>query len=121
MNDPRNDVSSPEDDEPPPNLTEAEGTVRLIRNRKVICAPSRPVLRITRGRPSGTNRSGMLLMYVVDRDPLEHLQEAAKHRRNTPSWTRVQAIVLAKQGDATGRIAHSLGCSRRAVQTWVAA
>jgi transposase len=63
----------------------------------------------------------MLLMYVVDLDPLEHLQEAAKHRRNTPSWTRVQAIVLAKQGDATGRIAHSLGCSRRAVQTWVAA
>src|SRR4051812_4103726 len=29
MNDPRNDVSSPEDDEPPPNLTEEEGTVRL--------------------------------------------------------------------------------------------
>jgi transposase len=60
-------------------------------------------------------------MYVQDRDPLERLHEVAKQRRNTRAWTRVQAIVLAKQGDSAVRIAHSLGCSRRAVQTWVAA
>jgi transposase len=60
-------------------------------------------------------------MHVEDRDSLERLQEAAKQRRNTPAWTRVQAIVLAKQGDSAPRIAHSLGCSRRAVQLWVAA
>ena len=60
-------------------------------------------------------------MHVEDRDPLERLQEAAKQRRNTPAWTRVQAVVLAKQGDSAPHIAHSLGCSRRAVQLWVAA
>jgi putative transposase len=60
-------------------------------------------------------------MHVEDRDPLDHLQEAAQRRRNTPAWTRMQAIVLAKQGDSAVRIAHSLGCSRRAAQSWVAA
>ncbi|HET7424284.1 MAG TPA: IS630 family transposase [Gemmatimonadales bacterium] len=59
-------------------------------------------------------------MYVEDRDSLERLQEAAQQRRNTPAWTRVQAIFLAKQGDSAVRIAHSLGRSRRAVQAWVA-
>src|SRR4051794_21757711 len=59
-------------------------------------------------------------MYVEDRDSLERLQEVARQRRNTRAWTRVQAIVLAKQGDSAVRIAHSLGRSRRAVQAWVA-
>jgi transposase len=60
-------------------------------------------------------------MHVEDRDSLERLQEVARQRRNSRAWTRVQAIVLAKQGDTAGRIAHCLGRSRRAVQTWVAA
>src|SRR4051812_33667067 len=60
-------------------------------------------------------------MYVEDRDSLERLQEMARQRRNAPAWTRVQAIVLAKQGDTAVRIARCLGCSRRSVQTWVAA
>src|SRR5215213_11334421 len=60
-------------------------------------------------------------MYVEDRDSLERLQEAAKPRRNTPLWPRLQAIILAKQGDSAVRIARALGRSRRAVQTWVAA
>jgi transposase len=60
-------------------------------------------------------------MHVEDHDPLQRLQEAAKQRRHTPAWTRVQAIVLARQGDPAPRIARSLGCSRRAVQLWVAA
>jgi transposase len=60
-------------------------------------------------------------MHVEDRDSPERLQEEARQRRNTPAWTRVQAIVLAKRGETAGRIAVSLGCSRRAVQTWVTA
>jgi transposase len=60
-------------------------------------------------------------MHVEDRDSLERLQEVARERRNTRAWTRTQAIVLAKQGDTAVRIAYGLGCSRRAVQTWVAA
>src|SRR3982750_4484246 len=61
------------------------------------------------------------LMHVEDRDSLESLQEAAKLDRKTRAWPRVQAIVLAKQGDTAPKIARALGVSRRAVQTWVAA
>jgi hypothetical protein len=57
-------------------------------------------------------------MDVEDRDSLERLQVAARQRRNTPVWTRVQAIVLAKQGDFGVRIAHALERGRRSVQTW---
>jgi transposase len=60
-------------------------------------------------------------MHVEDHDSLERLQEVARQRRNSRAWTRAQAIVLAKQGETAVRIAHCLGCSRRAVQTWVAA
>jgi transposase len=60
-------------------------------------------------------------MHVEDRDSLERLREVARQRRNTRAWTRVQAIVLAKQGDSAVRIARGLGRSRRAIQAWVAA
>ena len=60
-------------------------------------------------------------MHVADRDSLERLHEAAKQCRKTRAWTRVQAIVLAQQGDTAPDIARALGVSRRAVQTWVAA
>jgi transposase len=60
-------------------------------------------------------------MYVEDRDSLGRLQEAAKPWRKTRTWHRIQAIVLAKQGDTASDIARALGVSRRAVQTWVAA
>ena len=53
-------------------------------------------------------------MYVADRDSWERLQEVARERRNTRARTRLQAIVLAEQGDIAERIGHSLGCSRRA-------
>jgi transposase len=59
-------------------------------------------------------------MYVEDRDSLERLQEAAKQCRKTRAWPRVQALILAKQGDTAPEIARVLGVSRRAVQTWVA-
>lgn len=59
-------------------------------------------------------------MYVEDHDALERLLEAARQYRNTRAWPRVQAIILAKQGDTAPEIARSLGFSRRAVQSWVA-
>src|SRR3954469_16723314 len=61
------------------------------------------------------------LMHVEDHDPLERLQEAARGYRNTRTWPRVQAILLAKQGDTAPRIARALGFSRRAVRAWIAA
>src|SRR3954466_10802007 len=60
-------------------------------------------------------------MHIEDHDPLDRLQEAAKRHRNTRTWPRVRAIILAKQGDTAARIARALGVSRRAVQAWVAA
>src|SRR4051794_36262080 len=59
-------------------------------------------------------------MHVEDHDPLDRLQEAARGHRNTRTWPRVQAVILAKQGDPAPQIARALGVSRRAVQTWVA-
>src|SRR3954453_10661427 len=61
------------------------------------------------------------LMYVEDRDSLERLHEAAKQCRKARTWPRVQALILAKQGDTAPQIARALGVSRRAVQAWVAA
>src|SRR6476661_1650558 len=60
-------------------------------------------------------------MHVEDHDPLDRLQEAARGHRNTRTWPRVQAVILAKQGDTAPDIARALGISRRAVQSWVAA
>src|SRR5215831_5109370 len=60
-------------------------------------------------------------MHIEDRDPLDRLQEAARGHRHTRTWPRVQAVILAKQGDSAAQIARALGVSRRAVQAWVAA
>ena len=60
-------------------------------------------------------------MHIEDHDPLDRLQEAARGYRNTRTWPRVQAIILAKQGDSAAQIARALGVSRRAVQAWVTA
>src|SRR6185369_9113509 len=60
-------------------------------------------------------------MHIVDHDPLDRLQGAAKGYRNTRTWPRVQAVILAKQGDSAAQIARALGASRRAVQAWAAA
>ena len=60
-------------------------------------------------------------MHVEDRDARERLQELAKQYRNTRTWPRLQAVILAKQGDTAPEIARALGFSRRAVQAWVAA
>src|SRR3954454_15947746 len=63
----------------------------------------------------------ILRMHIEDHDPLDRLQEAARGCRNTRTWPRVQAVILAKQGDTAPAIARALGVSRRAVQGWVAA
>jgi transposase len=60
-------------------------------------------------------------MHVEDHDPPDRLQEVARGYRNTRTWPRVQAVLLAKQGDTAPQIARALGVSRRAVQAWVAA
>src|SRR4051794_15303931 len=60
-------------------------------------------------------------MDVAARDSMDRLQEHAKGCRNTRTWPRIQAVILAKQGDTTPQIARALGVSRRAVQAWVAA
>src|SRR3954470_18916635 len=60
-------------------------------------------------------------MHVEDHDPLDRLQEAARRYRSTRTGPRVQAVILAKQGDTAPAIARALGFSRRAVQAWVKA
>jgi transposase len=60
-------------------------------------------------------------MHIEDHDPLDRLQEASRRYRNTRTWPRVQAVILAKQGDTAPQIARALGFSRRAVQAWIAA
>src|SRR4051795_2799601 len=67
------------------------------------------------------NERDIPLMHVEDHDPLDRLQEAARGHRNTRTWPRVQAVLLAKQGDPAPQIARALGVSRRAVQAWAAA
>src|SRR6516165_1934018 len=59
-------------------------------------------------------------MHIEDHDRLDRLQEAARGHRNTRTWPRVQAIILARQGDSAAQIARALGVSRRAVQAWAA-
>src|SRR4051812_37779681 len=61
------------------------------------------------------------LMHVEDHIPLDRLQEAARRYRNTRTWPRVRAVILAQKGDTAPEIARALGFSRRAIQAWVAA
>src|SRR3954466_11502750 len=61
------------------------------------------------------------LMHIEDHDALDRLQEASRRYRNTRTWPRVPAVILAKQGDTAPQIARALGCTRRAVQAWIAA
>src|SRR3954453_16462764 len=74
--------------------------------------------------PEGVLRSptgrDVALVHVEDHARLDRLQEAARRYRNTRTWPRVQAVLLAKQGDTAPQIARALGVSRRAVQAWVA-
>jgi transposase len=60
-------------------------------------------------------------MHVEDHGSPERLHEAARRCRKTRTWPRVQAVILAQQGDTAEAIARALGVSRRAVQGWVAA
>jgi transposase len=60
-------------------------------------------------------------MHVEERDSMEHLQEAARQYRHTRTWPRVQAVILARQGDTAREIARALGVGTRSVQAWVTA
>src|SRR2546425_9565766 len=59
-------------------------------------------------------------MFVQDHHSLEALQQLTKALIPKRIWLRYQAVVLAKQGHSAPEIAHTLGCCRRAVQTWIA-
>jgi transposase len=59
-------------------------------------------------------------MFVQDRHSRDELQQRTKALTQKRIWLRHQAVVLAKQGHSAPEIARVLGCSRRAVQTWVA-
>jgi transposase len=59
-------------------------------------------------------------MFVQDHHSLEDLQQRTKALTQKRIWLRYQAVVLAKQGHSAPEIARALGCSRRAVQNWVA-
>src|SRR5512135_24711 len=59
-------------------------------------------------------------MFVQDHHSLEELQQLTKALAKKRIWLRYQAVVLAKQGHSAPDIAHTLSCSRRAVQTWIA-
>src|SRR3954452_16923542 len=72
------------------------------------------VLRTRTGRD-------VALMHVEDHDPRGRPPEAARRSRNTRTWPRVQAVILARQGDTAPQIDRALGVGRRAIQSWVAA
>ena len=59
-------------------------------------------------------------MFVENHQTLEELQQLNKTLIGKRIWLRHQAVVLAMQGQPAPAIARALGCSRRAVQAWVA-
>ncbi len=59
-------------------------------------------------------------MFVQNHHTLEELQQLTKALTKKRIWLRYHAVVLAKQGYSAPEIARALGCSCRAVQTWVA-
>src|SRR4051812_34987066 len=59
-------------------------------------------------------------MFVPNHHTLEELQQRTQALTQKRIWLRHQAVVLAQQGHSAPEIAHALGCSRRAVPTWVA-
>jgi transposase len=60
-------------------------------------------------------------MTVSDHLSPERLRDLARtHAHSRRIWVRFQAVVLAQAGRAALDIAAALGCSRRAVQQWVA-
>jgi transposase len=59
-------------------------------------------------------------MHVQDHLTLAELQQAARAIPQKRIWLRFQAVILAQQGRSAPEIARTLGCSRRAVQSWIA-
>lgn len=60
-------------------------------------------------------------MHVHDHLTAEQLRDLAKANcRTRRTWVRYQAVALAHAGRTAEDIAEALGCSRRAIQQWVA-
>jgi transposase len=59
-------------------------------------------------------------MHVQGHHTLDELQQAAGAIADKRTWLRFQAVILAQQGRPAPEIAQALGCSRRAVRSWIA-
>lgn len=59
-------------------------------------------------------------MHVQAHHSIEQLRQLAKAQKQARMRIRLQAVVLARQGETASRIAGTLGAARRAVQEWVA-
>jgi transposase len=60
-------------------------------------------------------------MHVHDHLTAEQLRDLARANAHTHrTWVRYQAVALAQAGHTAEGVAEALGCSRRAVQQWVA-
>jgi transposase len=62
---------------------------------------------------------GGIVMHVVDKLSLKELRERLSSAPYGALRTRLQAVVLAKEGHTAPAIARNLGVSRRTVQDWV--
>ena len=58
-------------------------------------------------------------MHVVQHQPLEVLQQAARKEKQAARRIRLQIIILARQGQTAPQIAQALSVSRRSLQEWV--
>jgi transposase len=59
-------------------------------------------------------------MHGQDHLTPDELRQAARAMTEKRTWLRFQAVILAQQGRSAPQMAQDLGCSRRAVQSWVA-
>lgn len=58
-------------------------------------------------------------MHVKAHEPIEQLQRLRRLKSHRAIALRLQMVILAQRGHTAPQIAHSVGMSRRVVQTWV--
>ena len=58
-------------------------------------------------------------MHITDHHDLDKLRALYKRQRDGRTRTRLQAVILARQGESAAAIAKILGYSPRSIQGWV--
>ena len=58
-------------------------------------------------------------MHIADHHDLDQLRALYKRQRDGRTRTRLQAVILARQGESAAAIAKILGYSPRSIQGWV--